>query len=259
MSDTGSRADRAGRAPRLFVDDDLSDGAAIALGRDRAHYLGTVLRRRQGEPVLVFNGRDGEWLAGIGDLSRKSGRLDVVRQTREQSLAADIDYLFAPLKHARLDYMVQKAAEMGAARLRPVLTRRTVVARVNVARMRANAIEAAEQCGVLSVPEVAEPRRLEQIVGDWDPARVLIFADESADAESPVATLASLAGSKLAVLVGPEGGFDDAERRTLLDLPFTRPISLGPRILRADTAAVAALALVQAVIGDWPRPAGTNA
>ena len=174
-----------------------------------------------------------------------------MRQTRPQQAATDLHYLFAPLKHARLDYMVQKATEMGAARLAPVLTKRTVPSRVNLDRMRANAIEAAEQCGILTIPEVAEPRRLEAVLSDWDAGRTLIFCDEGAASTDPISALASVATRAIAVLIGPEGGFTDSERDMLLAKSFVVPISLGPRIMRADTAAVAALALVNAALGDW--------
>ena len=160
-------------------------------------------------------------------------------------------YLFAPLKHTRLDYMVQKATEMGVAHLQPVLTHHTIAARVNLERMRANAIEAAEQCGVLRVPTVGEPLKLEAALSAWDPKRTLIFCDEAADVANPLAALSAIEGAPLAVLIGPEGGFDPAERALLHEKPFALPISLGPRIMRADTAAVAALALVNATLGDW--------
>jgi 16S rRNA (uracil1498-N3)-methyltransferase len=163
----------------------------------------------------------------------------------------DLHYVFAPLKHARLDYMIQKATEMGACRLQPVRTRRTVAARVNAERMHANAVEAAEQCGILWVPETAPLVKLEALLDAWDPARKLVFCDEAAEVRSPLAALSELTPGPLAVLVGPEGGFDDAERARLRQTPFARAVSLGPRVMRADTAAVAALALVNAVLGDW--------
>jgi 16S rRNA (uracil1498-N3)-methyltransferase len=174
-----------------------------------------------------------------------------VQLARAQTAGPDIHYLFAPLKHARLDYMVQKATEMGASKLQPVLTRRTVAARVNGERLRANAIEAAEQCGILNVPEVAAPERLEALLHNWDERRALVFCDEAAEVANPLAALNRLEGRPLAVLVGPEGGFEASEQAGLRAKPFTVPISLGPRIMRADTAAVAALALINAAIGDW--------
>ena len=174
-----------------------------------------------------------------------------VPQVRPQEGGPDIDYLFAPLKRARLDYMVQKATEMGVARLRPVLTHRTTPERVNMERMRANAIEAAEQCGILRIPEVGEPEKLDRVLAGWDAARPLIFCDEGSEERCPFTALARLQPGPLALLIGPEGGFDEAERALLLTQPFVTRISLGPRILRADTAAVAALALVNAALGDW--------
>ena len=199
----------------------------------------------------MFNGRDGEWQAQLALDGRRDASLSPVRQTRPQRAGPDLHYLFAPLKHARLDYMVQKATEMGAARLAPVLTQRTVPSRVNLDRMRANAIEAAEQCGILTIPDVAEPRRLDGVLSDWDAGRTLIFCDEFAAIKDPMAALATVATRAIAVLIGPEGGFAPAERDMLLYKPFVVSISLGPRIMRADTAGVAALALVNAVLGDW--------
>lgn len=203
--------------------------------------------------MLVFNGRDGEWRAVIAQDGRKSADLVVAEPTRAQTALNDLLYLFAPLKHARLDYMVQKAVEMGAGALRPVFTRRTQASRINLERMRANAIEAAEQCGILAVPEVLPEEDFGRAIESLDPERLLIFCDEDAPIANPVEALRSLraAGTKAAVAVGPEGGFTDEERALALRHPRAVRLSLGPRILRADTAAVAALALVQAVIGDW--------
>jgi len=236
---------------RLFVDAPLAAGASITCTPDQANYLVNVLRLGVGAEILVFNGREGEWRAGIADAAKRRCTLECTGRTRPQLDGPDVHYVFAPLKHARLDYMVQKATELGVARLQPVLTRRTVAARVNLERMRANAIEAAEQCGVLRIPDVAEPAKLEQILAQWDPARRLVFCDEAADIASPLDALSAVPRGPLAVLIGPEGGFDPAERAMLRDKPFTVPISLGPRIMRADTAAVAALALVNATLGDW--------
>ncbi len=241
------------RSPRLHVEPLLEEGARIALTRAHAHYLCTVLRLRSGERVLVFNGRDGEWNATITTQGRAPA-LVIGGRARAQTALADLHYLFAPLKAARLDYMVQKAVEMGASHLQPVITRHSQVRSVNAARMRANAIEAAEQCGILSLPEIAPPVSLARLLDERDPARCLVFCDENVEAANPVAALAGKAdgpGVPLAILIGPEGGFAADERATLLRLPNVVRLSLGPRILRADTAAVAALALVQAVVGDW--------
>ena len=239
------------RAPRLFVDTPLRPGAVAVLDRDQSNYLGNVLRLAGGDSILVFNGRDGEWQAELAGRKRVES-LTIIRQTRLQDTLPDLIYAFAPLKHARLDYMVQKAVEMGVARLQPVLTRFTQVARVNGERMRANVIEAAEQCGILSVAEVAEPVPLERFLAARDSGRLLVFCDEASDLANPVRTLEQGAeNGGIDVLIGPEGGFAEEERMLLLRQPRILRLSLGPRILRADTAAVAALALVQAVLGDW--------
>jgi 16S rRNA (uracil1498-N3)-methyltransferase len=240
------------RSPRLFVDADLAAGASIPLDRNRSNYLGNVLRLSAGGTILVFNGRDGEWQAAIAGRKRPDLLL-VVAQTRPQDRLPDLHYVFAPLKHARLDYMVQKAVEMGASALQPVLTRFTQVTRVNGMRMRANVIEAAEQCGIQSIAAVAEPLPLERWLGQREDRRLLIFCDEAAETANPVAALQDglVALHGIDVLIGPEGGFAEDERDLLLRQPRTSRLSLGPRILRADTAAVAALALVQAVLGDW--------
>ena len=239
---------------RLFVRAPLTAGAFVDLDQGQANYLINVMRLGEGSVVLVFNGVDGEWKAKLVASGRKAWQLDIVERTRPQTPASDLHYLFAPLKHARLDYMVEKAVEMGAGRLRPVITRHTQVARVNRERMEANAIEAAEQCGILSIPPVEEPAHLSDLLAAWpkaDPNRRLIFCDEGDGGADPISVLTALKPSPLAVLVGPEGGFADDERRALRAAPFVTAIPLGPRILRADTAAVAALALVQATLGDW--------
>jgi 16S rRNA (uracil1498-N3)-methyltransferase len=239
------------RSPRLFVDADLAAGASVPLDRNQSNYLGNVLRLSAGGTILVFNGRDGEWQAAIAG-GKRPDRLEVMARTRPQDRLPDLTYVFAPLKHARLDYMVQKAVEMGASHLLPVLTRFTQVTRVNGMRMRANVVEAAEQCGILSIATVAEPASLERWLGQREGRRLLIFCDEAADVANPVPALQAQSGaSGIDVLIGPEGGFAEEERALLMRQPKTLRLSLGPRILRADTAAVAALALVQAVLGDW--------
>ncbi len=242
------------RSPRLFVDADLAAGNRVALDRNQSNYLGNVLRLSAGGTILVFNGHDGEWQAAISGRKRPD-HLEVVARTRPQDRLPDLTYVFAPLKHARLDYMVQKAVEMGASRLQPVLTRFTQVARVNGERMRANVIEAAEQCGILGIATVAEPAPLERWLGQRDGHRLLVFCDEAAGTANPVAALqAEAAPHGIDALIGPEGGFAEDERAQLLRQPQTLRLSLGPRILRADTAGVAALALIQAVLGDWTGP-----
>jgi 16S rRNA (uracil1498-N3)-methyltransferase len=243
------------RSPRLFVDAPLAEGATVALARDQSNYLGNVLRLSAGDTVRVFNGSDGEWRASIGGRKRADS-LAIESRTRPQDRLPDLAYVFAPLKHARLDYMVQKAVEMGASRLQPVLTRFTQVSRVNGERMRANVIEAAEQCGILSLAEVADPVPLERFLSARNGERLLVFCDEAADVADPLLALKEQADAHgIDLLIGPEGGFADQERTLLLRQPKTLRLALGPRILRADTAAVAALALVQAALGDWRGPA----
>src|SRR6266536_2910647 len=226
------------RTPRLFLEEPIEPGRSPELSRAQANYLVNVLRLSDGEPVLVFNGRDGEWRAHVRS-GKKTVALDVLEQTRPQTTGGDLEYLFAPLKHARLDYMVQKAVELGAS------------------RMRANAIEAVEQCGILNLPEIAEPMTLDELVAGWTPTRLLVFCDEDAQTADPVAALAparsgGLTGAlPVSLLIGPEGGFAEEERKALSKLPNVIRLALGPRILRADTAAVAALALIQAALGDW--------
>ncbi|MGB6534868.1 MAG: 16S rRNA (uracil(1498)-N(3))-methyltransferase [Xanthobacteraceae bacterium] len=251
------------RKPRLHVEAPLEEGAVVELARPQTHYLIDVLRLTSGDGILVFNGRDGEWQATL-EARKRAALLHVGAHTRPQVAPADLHYLFAPLKAARLDYMVQKAVEMGVSRLQPVLTRFGQVARINTARMRANCIEAAEQCGLLALPEIAEPVELSRLLAApkavrheaecQEAGRHLIFCDEDAAPGDPVAALAAVPPrSPLAVLIGPEGGFADDERAMLMQRPNVVRLALGPRILRADTAAVAALALVQAVLGDWRR------
>jgi 16S rRNA (uracil1498-N3)-methyltransferase len=236
---------------RMFVEAPLSVGGSVSCTPEQANYLVNVMRLIAGAEILVFNGRDGEWRARLVDVGKRRCSLECLALVRPQRNGPDVHYVFAPLKHARLDYMVQKATELGVAHLQPVLTRRTVAARVNLERMQANAIEAAEQCGVLRVPTVGEPVKLEALLANWDAGRRLIFGDEAAEVASPLAALAGMASGPLAVLIGPEGGFDPVERTLLLEKSFATAISLGPRVMRADTAAVAALALVNAALGDW--------
>jgi 16S rRNA (uracil1498-N3)-methyltransferase len=240
---------------RLYVDAALAPGVSIPLDRAQANYLTNVLRLPDGAELLTFNGRDGEWRAALSSANRKSTALIALAMTRPQEAPRDLHYLFAPLKHARLDYMVQKAVEMGASLLRPVHTKHTQTTRLNAERMQANVIEAAEQCGVLAMPEVAPEARLDNVLNDWPQDRGLIFCDEDAPIRDPMEALRAVQKGEeplpLAILIGPEGGFDAQEREKLLSLPQAIRLSLGPRILRADTAAVAALALVQAALGDW--------
>lgn len=240
------------RKPRLFLDTALAAGESVTLGRNQSNYLGNVLRLGAGDTILVFNGRDGEWQAQVAGRKRPE-LVTIIDRTRPQDHPTDLAYVFAPLKHARLDYMVQKAVEMGASSLQPVLTRFTQVSRVNGERMRANVIEAAEQCGILSLAEVAEPVTLDHYLSRRNGGRLLVFCDEAAEVANPLQGLRDglPCSGGIDVLIGPEGGFAEEERALLLRHPRTLRLSLGPRILRADTAAVAALALVQAMLGDW--------
>ena len=248
------------RTPRLFVETELAPDSRFDLPAPQLHYLKDVLRLKPGDRVLVFNGRDGEWTATLAPGSKRSMTLVIGAQTRPQTAPSNLQYLFAPLKRGRLDYMVQKAVEMGASQLQPVLTRYTQAERVNTARMRANAIEAAEQCGILNIPVVEEPLPLDRALAAITNGCILAFCDEDAPIADPLAALAT-AGDlgfafaerppPLAVLIGPEGGFHPQERDMVLKRDGMIRLALGPRILRADTAAVAALALVQAVLGDW--------
>lgn len=236
---------------RLYVPQPMQAGETIEPERQQAHYLTNVLRMQQGGQLLVFNGSDGEWLAEIVEVTKKSLLLALTMQVRAQPEPSDLVYCFAPLKQGRLEYLVQKAVEMGAGVLQPVLTQHTQMSSIGTDRIRANAIEAAEQCGILAIPEVREAVKLDRLIWEWDAARRLIFCDEGANTNNPVEALKSIRERHLGLLVGPEGGFSDEERRQLRALPYVTPIPLGPRILRADTAAVAAMAVIQATIGDW--------
>ena len=239
--------------PRLYVEPTLAAGATVELGKDQSNYLGAVLRLKEGDSVVLFNGRDGAWLTKIAHAGKKSVTLDVVVQTAHQAPASDLWFGFAPLKVGRLDYLVQKATEMGAGTIQPVITQFTQ-ARTKPDKLAAYALEAAEQCQVLSLPVVRPEIALAQLLDGWrltQGLRRLLFVDEAAGSSSPVEQIGWLQGLPMGILIGPEGGFSDTERELLLAQDFVIPISLGPRILRADTAAVAALALVQAIIGDW--------
>ena len=236
--------------PRLHIEASLAPNAEVILTREQAHYLMGVLRMGPGAALRVFNGRDGEWLACLTSVSKKFVALRCEQLVEGAARPPDIDYLFAPLKHARLDYMVQKATELGVRRLRPVMTQHTVAERVNLERMRANVVEAAEQCNLVYVPEVLAPVKLKLLLGQWDAERSLLFCDETMENSNPLEILKQVK-APAAVLVGPEGGFTLDEITLLRSLRFVVPISLGPRILRADTAAIAVLTLVQACCGDW--------
>lgn len=240
------------KTQRLFIDVTLSSGAKIELDRGQANYLLNVLRLKEGASVLVFNGRDGEWLCALKPSGRKSCGLVLEKQTRVQPEAYNLTYCFAPLKVGRLEYMVQKAVEMGAGILQPVITQHTQITKLNMDRVKANAMEAAEQCGILSIPVCKDPIKLPKLLEEWNPAQHLIFADESAEGINPINGLKKYSASEpKGLLIGPEGGFSEEERKQLFAQTFVHPISLGPRILRADTAAVAALTVIQGACGDW--------
>jgi 16S rRNA (uracil1498-N3)-methyltransferase len=236
-----------GGGVRLYVDAPLSMAASITLNDDQSHYLAHVMRAKPGDRLALFNGRDGEWAASVATVAKRGVTLTVERQIGLQIETPDIWLVLAPIKKTPLDYVTQKAAELGVRCIQPVITRRTIVSRVNTDRMRANAVEAAEQSGRVSVPEVREPMSLDRLLDGWDAGRALIFCDEGGDAKP----LATVRPPKAAILTGPEGGFDPAEREMLRAQSFVIPVTLGPRILRADTAALAALAIWQSTCGDW--------
>lgn len=239
------------RMQRLFIDASLAAGTRLEVSPEQFNYLANVLRMAEGAEILVFNGRDGEWKAKLTFPTRKKILLEAFEQTRPQPPAANLYYLFAPLKVGRLDYLVQKAVEMGAGFLQPVMTQHVQGKITSIDRLQANVIEAAEQCGILSIPDVAPPKKLVDLLEKWPADRRIIFCDEGDEGQNPLPILSAVNETKLALLVGPEGGFSEEERTTLRSLPFVTAIPLGPRILRADTAAVAALAVIQAAIGDW--------
>ena len=236
---------------RLYVTADLAPGAEIALDEGQSRYLAAVMRLSAGDMLLAFNGRDGEWRAAVADVSKRAVTLEAHEQVRPQAAGPDLDLLIALVKRARLETIVEKAAELGAARVRPVITERTNADHTRVDRLQAIAAEAAEQTGRLDVPAVAEPVKLERLIADWDPARKLLFCDEAGDAKPALDALRAAGGGPWAILIGPEGGFSSAERTLLRSLPYATPATLGPRILRADTAAISALTLWQAALGDW--------
>jgi 16S rRNA (uracil1498-N3)-methyltransferase len=243
-------ADIGGKV-RLYVESALEADARLVLNQAQSHYLTRVMRAREGDRVRLFNGRDGEWNAEIAAIGKKDCVLRLATRLRVQSEVPDIWLLFAPIKKTPADYVVQKATELGARMLQPVLTRRTIVTRVNRDRMCANAIEAAEQSERLTVPDIREAVTLAQLIASWPSDRRLIFCDEAGEGTPLLRALEKDASTAGAILTGPEGGFDPDEREQLLAVPSVMPVSLGVRILRADTAALAALALWQAAKGDW--------
>jgi 16S rRNA (uracil1498-N3)-methyltransferase len=236
---------------RLFLPHDLASGAVLSLDEGQSRYLGAVMRQSVGDRLLVFNGRDGEWVASIASTGKRVVTLQAEAQARPQALGPDLDLVIALVKRARLETIVEKAAELGARRVQPVITERTNADHARVDRLRTIAVEAAEQTGRLDVPEILEPVRLEALIGAWDPGRRLLFCDEAGDAVPALEALRGQAAAPWAILIGPEGGFSPRERERLRALNFATPATLGPRILRADTAAISALTLWQAALGDW--------
>ncbi|MDE1991356.1 MAG: 16S rRNA (uracil(1498)-N(3))-methyltransferase [Rhizobiaceae bacterium] len=239
------------RMQRLYVTSDIKKDIGIEADHDQFNYLANVLRMEDGAELLIFNGRDGEWKASVSFPSRKRILLTPVEETRPQPAPSDLHYLFAPLKVGRLDYLVQKAVEMGAGLLQPVMTQHVQGKITNLDKIRVNVIEAAEQCGILGIPDVAEPMKLADLLARWPKERRIIYCDEGDAGQNPLPLLVKVQERQLALLVGPEGGFSEEERALLRSLDFVTAIPLGPRILRADTAAVAAMAIIQAAIGDW--------
>ncbi|PIB95485.1 16S rRNA (uracil(1498)-N(3))-methyltransferase [Caulobacter sp. X] len=235
---------------RLFVPNDLSAGAGVVPTVDQSRYLTSVMRLSVGDAVLLFNGRDGEWRASIVEATKRGCLLKAEEQTRPMHIGPDLDLIIAMVKRGRVETIVEKAAELGARRVRLTITRRTNVDFVKLGRLDAIAMEAAEQTGRLDVPEIVDPEKLDKILDGWDPARRLVFCDEGGDAKRAIEALAGT-GGPAAILIGPEGGFAPEERERLRGLSFVTPVSLGPRILRADTAAISAMTLWQAAAGDW--------
>lgn len=240
---------------RLFVDWPLPGNGLVVLSAEQSHYLVNVMRAGIGDPVALFNGRDGEWAATIADVKKKAVALTVTTHTKEQKSEPDLTLVFAPIKKARIDFMAQKATELGVRHLQPIITHRTNVERVKTERLLANAVEAAEQCERLTVPAVSDPIKLDKLLNNWPTDRMFMFCDEDLSGKSAHKALTELPETQKklpwAILIGPEGGFDDGERAAIKALPNTVVVSLGPRVLRADTAAMAAISLWQSALGDW--------
>lgn len=241
---------------RLHVEARLSHGQFITLDKDQSHYLSNVMRCKLGSEIALFNGQDGEWVGEITDIQKRAVTLQIKDQISLQKAEPDIWLVFAPIKKTRIDFIAQKATELGASRLMPMFTRRTIAERVNVDRLRANAIEAAEQCERLTIPQVDDPQKFDIILDAWPSDRHVMFCDESLEGKPALSVLSDArAGMQKpepwAIFIGPEGGFDDAERSRLNTMQNAHSVTLGPRILRADTAAMAALSIWQTVFGDW--------
>jgi 16S rRNA (uracil1498-N3)-methyltransferase len=239
-----------GGGVRLYVEAPLGMGLRVEAGEGQAHYLIHVMRAKLEDRLSLFNGRDGEWRARIVEVRKRACVLECEALSAPQSAAPDVWLVFAPIKKTPADYVVQKATELGARVLQPVLTRRTIARRVNLERMRANAVEAAEQSGRTDIPELRELVAFERLLAAWPAERKILFCDEAGDAPAIAQALRDAAPGPWAIVTGPEGGFDPAERDALCACPFVVPVSLGERILRADTAALAALAIWQALVGE---------
>ncbi|WP_315762731.1 16S rRNA (uracil(1498)-N(3))-methyltransferase [Sphingomonas sp. Y38-1Y] len=235
--------------PRLFVETPLSEGAVLTIDGGQAHYLSGVMRLKPGEPVRLFDDATGEWLAEARDVRKRDLTLAVTKRLREREAVPDLWLCAAPIKKGRIDWVAEKACELGVDRLVPVLTQRTIVDRLNLDRLRAHMIEAAEQCGRTALPSLVEPVKLAALLGSWPAERALFFADETGGV--PAAEAMRARPGPAAILVGPEGGFTDAERDLIRTCPAAVGISLGPRILRAETAAAAAVSVWMAAAGDW--------
>lgn len=237
---------------RLFTTDRLQQAIHLELSKEQGHYLVNVMRRKDGDSILIFNGVDGEWLAQIYSSSKKHCILHIQEQTKLQQSQPDVWLCFAPVKNAPIANMVQKATELGASLMQPVITKHTIVTKVNTERLSANAVEAAEQSERITVPEIREVVTLEKLLANWDDRRKMIFCDEAGGGKPMVKALSALKkGEKYAVLIGPEGGFSQSEFAILRNKPYVIPVGMGPRILRADTAAIVALASVFSILGDW--------
>ena len=234
---------------RLFVDHTLGKAQSVPLNKDQAHYIFSVMRKSIGETILIFDGNNGEWEASIEEISKKSGVLLCIKQTKPQIMPPDLWLFFSPLKKVRTDFIVEKATELGVAKIIPVQTEHTNADRIKLTRLSAHAIEAAEQCGGTYIPKIEELQKINEVLENFPPDRRLLFCDEKLQASE--VNLENLKKGKWAILVGPEGGFSEIERNYLKGLKFTFSISLGPRILRADTAAVTAISLWQNYLGDW--------
>ncbi len=239
----------------IYITSDIQENVAVSLGKEQTHYLKNVMRMKLSDNIYIFNGKHGLWEGEIVSLAKKSCDILPVKQLKEQLDEPDIWLIFAPVKNVRIDFIAQKATELGVSVLQPVITQNTIVSRVNIDRLRSNAIEASEQCERLTVPPVHEPIKLQNMINSWDTERNIMLCDESGEGGTIANILSSKKrGDKWAILIGPEGGFSQEELATLRKLPYVTSVGLGPRILRADTAAIAALSCWQEHLGDWNIP-----